>query len=235
MRGRESGFTLIEMLIAMAIFSALIAVLMLGYQQGLMLWQKSQQQSRVWLDYEFRYRLLDNMMTQAVVATDVYAKGVISAYFKGSKYSFRMLTRAPLMDASTYVREVNVAFKQGVDGYWQLFYRESPRYSEPARGSHREGSWTLLLAGLSKVGFQFEAEINPMPADLQGLRLAASEQAVYRNAAEWLSDFDAYKLSIYPQRIRMYFTDTQGEPHEWLFVMPVRSDAWTMYAYSDEL
>ena len=231
---RMRGFTLIEMLVAMAIFSALVAVLVLGYRQGLMLWEKGQQQTHRWLKLEFRYRLLDTLITQAVISDDEVSRGLFIPYFKGTKTSMQLISAAPLMDMPGHVRPVALQAVQADDGTWQLRYREGRRYSDPGRGLVWDGKWMVLLNGLRNISFRFEAPAFPLPPELDVHFLSVKERKRYRDTPQWLTAYDTHALWKYPRRVSIRFTDADGGRHAWMFTPPRWPDAWTMEAYSSD-
>jgi len=228
----QKGFTLIEMLVAMAIFAALISVLMLGFQQGLLMWEKGKQQSSVWQGYEFRYRLLDTLISQAVVS-DSQTKnlGLFLPYFHGTQTSMQLISSAPIMDVPGRVRPVDIRATQAADGSWELDYREGERYSDVSRGLRWNAAWVTLLSGLKSVSFSFEAPAYPIPSDLDVRFMSNDERMLYRENPEWMSQYDISKIWRYPQSILIDFVDRNDVAHHWLFMPPRWPDAWTMEIY----
>jgi len=224
----EKGFTLIEMLVAMAIFSALIMVLMTGYRQGLMMWDKGQQMSRSWLDMEFRYRLLDTLFAQAVVADDEFTRKQSAPYFDGDASTLRMLSAAPLMDNSGRIRPVMLQLTVRPDRRLDLRYQEGLLHSDQRRGIRWSGHWAVLLEGLSRASFSYELPENPLPDVLIGVQLSEAEQKAYRDKPEWLPSCQSRDLLVYPRRIVLRFTDSDDVAHQWFFRPPDTSDAWIM-------
>jgi len=227
-RRGEGGFTLIEMLVAMAIFAALIVVLMTGYRQGLLMWDKGQQISRSWLDMEFRYRLLDTLFAQAVVADDEYAKGLTAPYFVGEGSTVRLLSAAPLMDDYGRIRPVFLQLFSEQNGLLTLRYREGLLHSDQRRGMRWSDQWVVLLAGLKDASFRYEAPENPMPDELAAMNLNEQMLKMYRNKPQWLGAYQGHEQLLYPRRIGLDFTDGNDEKHQWYFRPPDSADAWTM-------
>jgi len=218
-KSHVKGFTLIEMLVAMAIFSALITVLMMGFRQGLTLWDKSQYQSKEWLNNEFRYRLLDTLFSQAVVSDDECAQKVYAPYFSGGKYFMEFTSAAALMDVPGRIRKVKLKANLQTTGTWTLSYQE---------GNH---SWVTLLRNLQQLEFSFEAPARPLSGVDVSL-WSEDDKALYRDKAEWLLNYNACKLRLYPQKVLVSFVDADGETHDWFLSPPQQSDAWSMEVYS---
>ena len=232
MKQYQKGFTLIEMLVAMAIFTALISVLMLGFRQGLLMWEKGQQQSSVWQGYEFRYRLLDTLISQAVVSdSQTKNPGLFLPYFHGTQTSMQLISSAPIMDVPGRVRPLDIRATQSADGSWKLDYREGERYSDASRGLRWNAAWVTLLSGLKSVSFSFEAPANPMPPELDVRFMSKDERMLYREAPEWMMQYDIYQIWRYPQSVALDFVDGSDVSHHWLFVPPRSPDAWTMEVY----
>jgi len=227
------GFTLIEMLVAMAIFTALISVLMLGFQQGLLLWDKSQKQSQYWLKNEFRYSLLSTLFSQAVIADDQYKKGLFASYFKGTEKSIKLLSAAPIMDINGRVRPVEIQALQNAQKEWTLRYREGARHSDRDRGITWNAEWIELLTELQGINISYLAPAFPIPEQLEYRWLTKSEKLRYREKETWLSDYNSEQRWFYPVQIAIDFIDKKNIKHQWLFTPPNKSDAWSMEVYEE--
>ncbi|MBN4073526.1 prepilin-type N-terminal cleavage/methylation domain-containing protein [Mariprofundus ferrooxydans] len=228
MSSSEKGFTLIEMLVAMAIFASLIVVLMMGYRQGLMMWDKGQHVSREWLDMEFRYRLLDRLFAQAAAANDTISIDQVAPYFIADGLNLKLLSAAPIMDNVGRIKPVQLQLLKQQNSLMALRYQEGMLYSDQRRGIRWSDQWVVLLDGLTDASFAYEAPENPMPDELAHLNLNEQELKMYRDQPEWLALYDAHDLLLYPRRIAFQFTDANNEKHRWLFRPPDMADAWTM-------
>ncbi len=233
MQRHKKGFTLIEMLVAMAIFTSLISVLMLGFQQGLLLWEKGQKQSHQWLKSELRYGLLDTLFAQAVIATNEYQKGRYASYFNGTETHLQMISAAPIMDINGRVRPIEIQAVQDPQKQWQLQYREGARYSDIDRGLHWKNNWIKLLTELKKIQISYLAPRFPLPEELDERWLTTAEKRRYRDQPTWMTSYNSQELWLYPLQIAIDFTDNKGIAHQWLFTPPNSADAWSMEVYED--
>ena len=229
------GFTLIEMMIALSIFAALMAVLMVGFSQGLSLWDRAQNKSSQWQALEYRHGLLASLFVQAQVASYTKVGGMYVPYYHGTSNSLRFLSRAPILDFPGRVHPVELLIQRQSDDTFSLIYKQAGRYSDPARGiDWRNASEQVLMSDIKRAFFQHEAAKFPLPPELDPLYLDSREKIRYRDAAEWLRVFDSDWMWLMPQRVSFNFTDSDGLDHQWTFPLPTRSDAWTLEIYADE-
>jgi prepilin-type N-terminal cleavage/methylation domain-containing protein len=231
---RDKGFTLIEMLVSMAIFTALITTLMLGFQQGLLLWDKSQKQSHDWLKNEFRYSLLSSLFSQAVIADNQYKQGLFASYFIGTATNIKFISAAPIMDINGKVHPIEIQAIQDKGTQWTLRYREGARYSDLDRGIKWGDQWINLLTELKIIKFTYLAPAFPLPEELDPRWLDDEEKLRYRDKPTWVAHYDSRQRWRYPVQIEIELVDNQDIKHQWLFTPPNASDAWSMGFYYAE-
>jgi len=226
-----SGFTLIEMLVAMVIFSALIGVLMSGFSQGLSLWERSRKQTDHWQGLELRVELLQRLFEQASASDFPVKNSGFLPWFEGSSATMRFLSTAPVMSVSGTVKPVQLRFERK-EGKWRLLYREGRRGNDPGRGMKlNKQAWTPLLTGLQNGSFRYEAPVYHMPAEIEARLLSRRERARYRENPVWMDSYNTRNLWILPQRIEIHFTDAKGVAHRWRFFFRHHTDVWSLEYY----
>jgi len=232
----QKGFTLIEMLIALTIFSLLIGVLLMGFSQGLTLWHKGQNKSTKWITLEHRYDWLDRLFSQAIAAQYKLDDGRsrVAPFFSGDKLSMTLLTVAPIMDTSGSLKQVEFCLLEKAEKQ-TLMYREKKNSKNVwIEQDFKSVQWIPLLKTITKAYFRYEAPKNPFPENISIMTLPRDIRQRYRNAPEWMSEFDSKSIMSLPQRIEFFFIDKDGEEHHWIFQCRFMPDIWPDEVYNEE-
>ncbi len=231
----EKGFTLVEMLVALSIFSMLVAVLMAGFSQGLSLWERGNSKSSHWLSLQNRHELLRQLFFNARLA-DYRGKGGVSyPHFVGDQNQLEFTTRAPILDLNGRIRPVRIILQRDEDGVADFYYQEAGRHDDQGRKIHwQEARRVMLLQDIQDPVLRFLAPAFPLPADLYIAELTREDKLRYRDKPEWLDWYDASIHWLSPLMIELSFTDNDGYEHVWSFQVPRETDAWSLMGKLDE-
>ncbi|MDO6527420.1 prepilin-type N-terminal cleavage/methylation domain-containing protein [Motilimonas sp. 1_MG-2023] len=214
---QHKGFTLIEMLVALSIFSAVMGLALLAFEQGRLNWTRSlhsgESESRVL----YREQWLRLAFEQSVAARFRSGSSQSSPFFYGDNENMRFLSSAPIFQGPGKVAAIELQIKR-VDEQWQLRYREKLG-ADPQRGLYMaEVDWFPLLTNLKSIEFSYEGDIHA-PFNDSISSIPQGKQAYYRDQPAWLSKFESeYEESI-PRRVKIRFIDQNSQIFEWVFTL----------------
>jgi prepilin-type N-terminal cleavage/methylation domain-containing protein len=222
-RRPASGFTLIEMMVALTIFSLLLAVLLGGYSQGLSIWQRASDKSSVWQSYQNRALWMSRLVQQIVIADYRIAGSRYTDVFQGNALGFVAMSSAPILAGPG--RPVPVEFKlfENLDlGYVQLLYRQADKHNDPERGMGLDGKpWVVLIDNINDASFSyFIQERREMHNDTLEGEVKPFE---WLTIANWV-----------PRQIALTFSASvdgseERKPQRWVFTPVTGSNAALQY------
>lgn len=232
----HQGFTLVEMLVSLAILSLLITVLLMGFQRGLAIWERGMQQEQTWQMLLLRQQWLNTLFSQSLIST--YSKPkeqTYVPYFQGSATQMSLMTSAPLLDNPGQVKPVRLKLaKDDNTSSYILYYQEGASHSDPGRDLHWNDPWIPLLNNLKEGRFSYEAPAFPLQDELELKYLPASEKQRYRDKPTWLNQYDTHLLWLAPRRVKLQFIDSQNTTHIWQFCLNTDAEAWRLEVYDSE-
>jgi prepilin-type N-terminal cleavage/methylation domain-containing protein len=233
--GGEAGFTLVEMLVALSIFSMLVAVLMAGFSQGLLLWERGNTKSSHWLSIQHRHELLRQLFINARLADYRGKRGISHPHFLGDRNQLEFTTRAPILDLGGRIRPVRIVIERGENGRSDFYYQEAGRHHDQGRGIGWNGDRRVpLLEDILNPEWRYLAPAFPLPPDLYIAELNREDKLRYRENPEWLDWYDSSILWRSPLMVELSFTDDVGIEHIWSFRVPGETDAWSLMGQLDE-
>lgn len=218
---RLNGFTLVELLVAVAIFGMVIGVASYGFSLFSRHWE-----GRVgsFERTQGRYQRLD-LVAAALEDTLPWAvrdaTGPPGFYFLGREEGLTLVTGSPVFSPGQ-VAVIRFFREPEAGGQWQLVYEEAPL----AGVLLREANQTLpfkhrmvIMHGLPRPEFRYFGW-----ASLEQ-RMAAAESLDPGRGPAWFGEFDGLKGSQHPQRIWLRLAGTDA-----VFFVPERADtALTRY------
>jgi prepilin-type N-terminal cleavage/methylation domain-containing protein len=215
----SAGFTLIEMMVALSIFSLLLSILLGGYSQGLSLWQRAIDKSSIWQSYQYRSLWISRLTQQLVLADYRIASGTTKDFFQGNQLGFVAISSAPITTAVGRPVPVEFKLQENIElGYVQLLYREAGKSNDPERGLGLQNRpWLVLIDQINNAHFSYyiQESRDTLDAELSGV----FHPFEWRAEAKWT-----------PKQIALTFdaiVDASGKPspQRWVFNCQSATDA----------
>lgn len=236
---RGKGFTLVEMIIALSIFSLMMTLLMAGYSQGLELWKRATEKTSRWQSIEYRHALMAQLFRETRIADYRGEGGVSYPHFIATSNTLEFTTRSPILDMSGRVRPVRLIFEgvqeESGENIENVIYQEAERHNDLGRGISWDAARQVpLFENISQLSFKYLAPAFPMPQELILATLTEDELLRYRDNPEWLNWYDASVLWKTPLAIEFQFIDDQDVSQTWLFQLPKESEAWSLQGQLSE-
>ena len=215
-RALVRGFTLIEILVALAIFGLVVGIASYGYALFSRHWEGRLGRFERAQD---QYQRLDLVIT-ALENTLPYVvrddRGAGGFYFLGRDEGLTLVTLSPVFTPGE-LAVVRVFREPGADGRWNLLYEEAP-----LAGVHlRRASQTLP--------FQHRVVVLRDVPDLRfgyfgwrsvDERLAAANEPELGLQPQWMTSLDGLVARVHPQRIAIGIGDQEA-----VVFVPERADA----------
>lgn len=202
---RVRGFTLIEMLVVMAIFSAVMLIATLSYSGFAQLW--SQREARISVGLE---RVVEQELLRRSVegAYDYYVESTETddrrPYFRGADDHVRYITQSSyFLPGSAALVELRF-----LDG--RLLYREWPLRDDYVRDTEDtpEGPGYSRVIWSSVEDARFEYFGYP---DLDALITSVGAGRNDADPRAWFTDYDALARRLLPQQLRITVIDEYAD------------------------
>ncbi|MFO6423851.1 prepilin-type N-terminal cleavage/methylation domain-containing protein [Motilimonas sp. KMU-193] len=211
----NKGFTLIEMLVALSIFSAVMGLALLAFEQGRLNWVRSLHKGEAETRLLYREQWLRLVFEQSVASRFRISSYKSAPYFKGDNVSMSFLSSAPIFQGPGKVALTELQIKKE-QNTWQLMYREKLG-ADPQRGMYLSDlEWFPLLTELKYVEFSYEGDIH-LPFSDSINSLPREQQQYYRDTPEWLSHFNSEFEESIPRRVIIRFINNKEQRFEWVF------------------
>lgn len=213
----KRGYTLIEVLIGVAIFSAMVVLASMALSQGLGQYQRLKEKGINFWDHA-KYLWLDKSLN-SVVDYYVYSRGSGWApYFKGNRDLISYVSLSPFAGEGPVVAWIRNERQE--DGSRALVYYELPVYAKDLKELERAYTLGDFKKGASTVLFSKAEEIT---ASFYGYNTTERK-------GSWSSDFDSARTHQLPEIIKINFKDREtGEKRNIILRTNVNSSIKAFY------
>ncbi|WP_169753897.1 PulJ/GspJ family protein [Photobacterium aquae] len=220
---RQQGFTIIELLVALTIFSSVLAITLTAFDQGVNTWKRSlrgmSQQQYVLKREAWFYPLFE----QAISAQYVYPGGSLGAYFEGSPSEMQFISASPVLTGPGRTAAIQLRVKANGSGF-NLEYRQKFNADIQRGINWGDEQWFVLLEGMKTIRFSYYAGQHlPFNGDVRSVELRY--QQYYRDAPEWITHFTAKLEESLPNRVGIQFETANSQTWQWEFPVIYHSDA----------
>ncbi|MEK6684054.1 MAG: prepilin-type N-terminal cleavage/methylation domain-containing protein [Nitrospirota bacterium] len=213
----KEGYTLIEVLIATAVFSAMVTLASLALDQGLRQYRGLMDRGITFWD-NARYLWMNKSFASAV---DYYVHSRGDGwfpYFRGTQEIISYVSGSPLAGDQPVI--VWIRNERQEDGRRSWVYYEQPVYAKGLEAIERD-----TLFGDFKKGNSIT-----LLKDLEALTVSFYGYDPMNKQASWTADFDGRKRRFLPELIKVDYQDTEEKVKKtMLFGIKTHSPMKTVY------
>jgi len=213
---RSRGFTLVELLIAMAILGMVVGLASYGYSLYTRHWEgRVGHFDRAQAQYQrldLAIAALEN--TLPYVVRD--ARGRPGFYFLGREEGLTLVTLSPVFTPGD-LAVIRLFREPAGDGRWRLVYEEAPLGDTRLRRAEQTLPFRhrmVVLDGLPALSFAFYGWRSVQA------RLEAADSPELGLGPEWSAEYDGLALEQHPQRIALRIADVDT-----VVFVPERADS----------
>ena len=164
-RGGASGFTLVELLVALTLFGVISVVIMGGLRFGTRVWETGNDRAEVLAEVDAVQGILRRYMAQAIVPQPFGQRAEDSKLFLGEPDRLRLVAVVPAHIGVGGLYQVEIAKADGDVGEegalemkWSLFRPDDPFRIEDIGEDGEDtlvGGRRLLLRGVESIAFAY--------------------------------------------------------------------------------
>lgn len=208
------GFTLIEMLIALVIFSSAISLVLLGLEQGRQFWFKISDRIAEQGSLYNRELWLAAMFAEANGAYFTSAYAQATPYFMGANDQINFISNAPILGGPGTYAAVMLKFSREGDHY-QLQYFEAPN-KDPYYGGHHYfaiNKPVVLFDNITGYHMRYLAPESEVQLEWAPLE----ENSQLRESPEWIPRFNSTQEAAMPIMVHMRLEFEEQPYQDWYF------------------
>ncbi|EEY50293.1 prepilin-type N-terminal cleavage/methylation domain-containing protein [Vibrio cholerae] len=223
----SSGFTLIEVLVSLVVFSSVVSLVLVGLEQGRLQWDRSMRSTEHSYKLLLRKQWLDQLFSQSNGATFQISYGTEAPHFLGTSTDVSFISNAPIISGPGTYASVNLALEAQNNGLNRLVFKQWP-YSDPYLGIPNEATKTNTLVLIEDIqALEWEYYLAPRdeatPWELKYNTFTRRPEGI------WAQEYDGRFEQAIPQTVKVIFT-RHDKKHVWQFYLPTKTASYSQEA-----
>ena len=190
----SKGFTLVELLITMALVSIMLTIATTSFNQYSQFWQKEFGQYQNNVNKAKSLFLLNQSIENAAPYFVANKDNEVGGYFLGREEGFTLLTTAPMFAMQSGLSVIRIFKEQAEDGY-KLVYEEAPLNNVFLK------TYTQNLKFKFRVELLSAKEINFNYFGANSLKEKYLTEDVTKVTGTWRDIYDGEKTNLSPEKI----------------------------------
>lgn len=207
-RELNQGFTLVEMLVVLFIFSMVISLVMFGFEQGRSQWLRTLNENQGFQESYKKFKWLNSAFNQAIASNFQIEFSDSSPYFKGNEKSVSFLSESPILGGPGTYAWIEIKQRLSTEGDKSIVYYETPN-ADPYYGTYHTEQTKELILFEHVDEYKWSFYIDDMADGPNGGRI--------RVGRHWANEFDSYDDSQMPVLIKLNVKLNNGEGYDWPF------------------
>lgn len=212
---KTNGFTLVELLVTIVIFSFSISIVLSGLDQGRLAWSRLEKKAELSSVLQSRFNWLSMMFNDSNATLFPLNYGEASPFFKGNDQSLYLLTNSPILSGPGNYATATLWFASNRNGFI-LNYAEK-KNADPFYGNlyfDRDKEATVLLNNIKTYYIRYLA---PIREPSEGESIPLSDEKYYRSEPVWLDFFDSNKEMAMPLLVNISMVLSNEKKIDWFF------------------
>ncbi|WP_447777755.1 PulJ/GspJ family protein [Aeromonas veronii] len=212
---KTNGFTLVELLVTIVIFSFSLSIILSGLDQGRLAWSRLEKKAELSSSLQSRFNWLSMMFNDSNATLFPLNYGEAGPFFKGNDQSLYLLTGSPILAGPGNYATATLWFANNGSNF-SLNYAEK-RNADPFYGNQyfdRDKEKTVLLYDIKSYNIRYLA---PIREPSEGESIPLNEEKYYRSEPAWLDFYDSNKEMAMPLLINISMVLSNEKRVDWFF------------------
>ncbi len=211
----ESGFTLVELLVTILIFSFSISIMLAGLDQGRLAWSTLNKKVESVSNLQDRYSWLSMLFSGATATQFSNEYGVAVPFFYGDKDSVKLLSNSPILNGPGNYSSIVIWFEKSDYGY-SLFYAEKSN-SDPYYNSDEVDKDFRKLELIKLINTYEIRYLAPIHMPVDGTNIPIEDKIFFRYNPTWLDFFYSKKETSMPMLVNIKMSFLNKSNIDWYF------------------